>query len=65
MQSARAMEELSVALVEVWSFKAFTASRWLTIGACYRTLLASQLTGFKSVVDWLSGRGLLPAYELQ
>eukprot|EP00971_Amphidinium_carterae_P344645 6485156-Amphidinium_carterae.1 len=65
MQSARAIEDLSAALVEVWRFKAFTASRWLAIGACCRTLLAAQLTGFKSVVDWLSGRGLMPTYELQ
>eukprot|EP00971_Amphidinium_carterae_P350125 6491395-Amphidinium_carterae.1 len=65
MQSATAIEALSAALVEVWRFKAFTASRWLTIGTCCRTLVASQLSGFSAVVDFLSSRGMLPTYEVQ
>ena len=44
------LETLSTALLGLWQFQQFSASRWVTIGASCRNLVAAWLSGFDSLV---------------
>ena len=43
-------EVMSVALLSVWHFTAFSKSRWITVGKSCKTLVVALLTGLESLV---------------
>ena len=44
---------VTVVLLQAWSFRQFSDSRWLTLGASMRTLLVSVMLGLQAYVDFL------------
>ena len=52
-KSPELMETLSDALLCLWEFKAFSESRWITVGSSTRTLVAGLLTGLKALVAYI------------
>ena len=45
------LEAVSTSLLSVWRFRTFTNSRWCTVGASCRDLVAGLLTGYWNVVE--------------
>ena len=45
-------DRLNVFLVQLWQFRTFSDSRWLTFGSSARTLLASMLLGLEEYVRY-------------
>ena len=46
------VDELLASLMGVWSFVSFSESRWLSVGASSRAVIASLLTGTESLVRY-------------
>jgi hypothetical protein len=45
------LEKLTAALLGLWEFRQFSASRWATVGTSCRGLVAAMLSGFESLVS--------------
>eukprot|EP00971_Amphidinium_carterae_P280485 5567994-Amphidinium_carterae.1 len=64
LQEEGAFDEVSMALLSVWKFSAFSESRWVSLGTCCRTVTAAFALGFESVFSWMCERKVLSEYEL-
>lgn len=49
-ESSSLFDELAACLLGVWKLRKFTESRWLSVGPCFRALLASELLGINDLV---------------
>lgn len=47
------IETLSGAVLSLWEFRPFSESRWITVGLSCRTMVASLLSGLKSLVSYI------------
>jgi len=47
------ISQLAFALTGVWKFVKFSSSRWLTLGPSAKAILASELTGISSLIDYV------------
>ena len=56
------LEEVSTALLSLWRFPAFTASRWCTMGASCRCLAAGLLTGYGHLLQHMRNAGVVGDY---
>eukprot|EP00971_Amphidinium_carterae_P338639 6476077-Amphidinium_carterae.1 len=64
LQEAGWAETLSHVLMSLWSIPAWTASRWLTIGASARCFLAASLTGFEHMFHFLRTSKAASEYDM-
>ena len=63
MQGAEWLQQVSTALLGLWKFRGFTASRWATVGMSCRGVLAACLSGYFLFAQHLQQVGVLNEYH--